>query len=285
MFTQPDRPAGRGMQLQPSPVKQVALAAGIPVHQPEKLRTPEQQAPLADAQVDVLVVAAYGIILPQAVPAIRAFGCHNIDPSLLPRGRGAAPIHRAIQAGDLETGITIMQMDAGLDTGPMLLKRVEAIQDDDTTGSLHDRLAWIGSELIVEALDALKSAPDTPMPPPHRAIGATYAAKIGKAEAPVDWSRPATEIARDVRAFNPFPGALATLEGAPIKLWRARAIDAVGAGVAGLRGEPAGVLIACGDGPLCITELQRPGGKRLSAANFLRGMPIAVGAHFDCTAR
>ena len=178
-----------------------------------------------------------------------------------------------------------MQMDAGLDTGPMLLKRVEAIQDDDTTGSLHDRLAWIGSELIVEALGALKTAADSLVATPQPADGATYAAKIGKAEATVDWTRPATEIARDVRAFNPFPGALATLEGAPIKLWRARAIDAVGAPGEVLLAEPAGVIIACGDGALCITELQKPGGKRLSAANFLRGMPIAVGAHFDCTAR
>ena len=285
VLTQPDRPAGRGMQLQPSPVKQVALAAGIAVHQPEKLRTPEQQAPLADAQVDVLVVAAYGIILPQAVLDMPRLGCLNIHASLLPRWRGAAPIHRAIQAGDLETGITIMQMDAGLDTGPMLLKRVEAIQDDDTTGSLHDRLAWIGSELIVEALDALKTAPDSLVATPQPADGATYAAKIGKAEAIVDWTRPAADIARDIRAFNPFPGALATLEGAPIKLWRARAIDAVGAPGEVLLAEPAGVIIACGEGALCITELQKPGSKRLSAANFLRGMPIAVGAHFDCPAQ
>ena len=285
VLTQPDRPAGRGMQLQPSPVKRVALAAGIPVHQPEKLRTPEQQAPLAEVQADVLVVAAYGIILPQAVLDMPRLGCLNIHASLLPRWRGAAPIHRAIQAGDVETGITIMQMDAGLDTGPMLLKRVEAIQDDDTTGSLHDRLAWIGSELIVEALDALKTAPDSLVAAPQPADGATYAAKIGKAEATVDWTRPATEIARDVRAFNPFPGALATLEGAPIKLWRARAIDAVGAPGEVLLAEPAGVIIACGEGALCITELQKPGSKRLSAANFLRGMPIAVGAHFDCPAQ
>ncbi len=191
VLTQPDRPAGRGMQLQPSPVKRVALAAGIPVHQPEKLRTPEQQAPLAEVQADVLVVAAYGIILPQAVLDLPRHGCLNIHASLLPRWRGAAPIHRAIQAGDPETGITIMQIDAGLDTGPMLLSRAETIHADDATGSLHDRLAQLGADMIVEALRAL---PDGLTATPQPADGVTYAAKIGKAEANVDWSRPAAEI-------------------------------------------------------------------------------------------
>ncbi|WP_374245478.1 methionyl-tRNA formyltransferase [Zoogloea sp.] len=279
VLTQPDRPAGRGMQLQPSPVKQVALAAGIPVHQPEKLRTPEQQAPLAAAGCDVLVVAAYGIILPQAVLDLPRYGCLNIHASLLPRWRGAAPIHRAIEAGDLETGITIMQMDAGLDTGPMLTKRVEPIQPDDTTGSLHDRLAWIGAELIVEALEALPAG--TLVATPQPAEGVTYAAKIGKAEATVDWTRPAIEIERAVRAFNPFPGALATLDGTPIKLWRARAIDAAGTPGEVLLAEGAGVIVACGEGALCVTELQKPGARRMPAADFLRGMPIAVGSRFD----
>ena len=278
VLTQPDRPAGRGMQLQPSPVKQVALAANIPVHQPEKLRTPEQQAPLAEAGVDVLVVAAYGIILPQAVLDMPRYGCLNIHGSLLPRWRGAAPIHRAIQAGDLETGITIMQMDAGLDTGPMLLKRAETIHPDDTTASLHDRLAWLGADMIVEALQAL---PDGLTPTPQPAEGVTYAAKIGKAEAAVDWTRPAVEIERSVRAFNPFPGALATYQNTPIKLWRARAIDATGTPGEVLLAEAAGVIVACGEGSLCITELQKPGAKRLSAADFLRGMPIAAGSRFD----
>ncbi len=278
VLTQPDRPAGRGMQLQPSPVKRVALAAGIPVHQPEKLRTPEQQAPLAEVQADVLVVAAYGIILPQAVLDLPRHGCLNIHASLLPRWRGAAPIHRAIQAGDAETGITIMQMDAGLDTGPMLLSRAEAIQPDDTTGSLHDRLAQLGAEMIVEALRALPGGlTATPQP----TDGVTYAAKIGKAEANVDWSRPAAEIERAIRAFNPFPGAVATLQQTPVKLWRARAIDASGTPGEVLLAEGAGVIVACGEGALCITELQKPGGKRLPAADFLRGMPIAAGSRFD----
>lgn len=279
VLTQPDRPAGRGMQLQPSPVKQVALAAGIPVHQPEKLRTPEQQAPLAAASCDVLVVAAYGIILPQAVLDLPRYGCLNIHASLLPRWRGAAPIHRAIEAGDLETGITIMQMDAGLDTGPMLIKRVEPIQPDDTTGSLHDRLAWVGAELIVEALEALPAG--TLVATPQPAEGVTYAAKIGKAEAAVDWTRPAIEIERAVRAFNPFPGALASFDGTPVKLWRARAIDATGTPGEVLLAEGAGVIVACGEGALCITELQKPGARRLPAADFLRGMPIAAGSRFD----
>ena len=278
VLTQPDRPAGRGMQLQPSPVKRVALAAGIPVHQPEKLRTPEQQAPLADVQADVLVVAAYGIILPQAVLDLPRHGCLNIHASLLPRWRGAAPIHRAIQAGDAETGITIMQMDAGLDTGPMLLSRAEAIHADDTTGSLHDRLALLGADMIVEALRALPGGlTATPQP----ADGVTYAAKIGKAEASIDWSRPAVELERAIRAFNPFPGAVATLQQTPVKLWRARAIDAAGTPGEVLLAEGAGVIVACGEGALCITELQKPGGKRLPAADFLRGMPIAAGSRFD----
>ena len=278
VLTQPDRPAGRGMQLQPSPVKRVALAAGIPVHQPEKLRTPEQQAPLAEVQADVLVVAAYGIILPQAVLDLPRHGCLNIHASLLPRWRGAAPIHRAIQAGDPETGITIMQMDAGLDTGPMLLSRAETIHADDTTGSLHDRLAQLGAGMIVEALRAL---PDGLTATPQPADGVTYAAKIGKAEANVDWSRPAAEIERAIRAFNPFPGAIATLQQTPVKLWRARAIDASGTPGEVLLAEGAGVIVACGEGALCITELQKPGGKRLPAADFLRGMPIAAGSRFD----
>jgi methionyl-tRNA formyltransferase len=278
VLTQPDRPAGRGMQLQPSPVKRVALAAGIPVHQPEKLRTPEQQTPLADVQADVLVVAAYGIILPQAVLDLPRHGCLNIHASLLPRWRGAAPIHRAIQAGDAETGITIMQMDAGLDTGPMLLSRAEAIHADDTTGSLHDRLALLGAEMIVEALRALPGGlTATPQP----ADGVTYAAKIGKTEASVDWNRPAAELERAIRAFNPFPGAVATLQQTPVKLWRARAIDAAGTPGEVLLAEGAGVIVACGEGALCITELQKPGGKRLPAADFLRGMPIAAGSRFD----
>lgn len=278
VLTQPDRPAGRGMALQPSAVKKVALAHGIEVFQPLTLKDAEAQAKIAAVGAEVMVVAAYGLILPQAVLDMPRFGCINIHASLLPRWRGAAPIHRAIEAGDAETGITIMQMDAGLDTGPMLLSRAEAIHADDTTGSLHDRLALLGAEMIVEALRALPGGlTATPQP----ADGVTYAAKIGKAEASIDWSRPAVELERAIRAFNPFPGAVATLQQTPVKLWRARAIDAAGTPGEVLLAEGAGVIVACGEGALCITELQKPGGKRLPAADFLRGMPIAAGSRFD----
>ncbi|WP_374489539.1 methionyl-tRNA formyltransferase [Zoogloea sp.] len=278
VLTQPDRPAGRGMQLQPSPVKQVALAAGIPVHQPEKLRTPEQQAPLAAAGADVLVVAAYGIILPQAVLDIPRYGCLNIHASLLPRWRGAAPIHRAIQAGDAETGITIMQMDAGLDTGPMLLKGTSRIYADDTTGVLHDRLAQQGGELIVEALRAL---PDGLSATPQPAEGCTYAAKISKDEARIDWQLPAIEIERRIRAFNPFPGAVASYQDTLVKCWRARAIDASGKPGEVLIAEGAGIVVACGTGAVCITELQKPGAKRMAAGDFVRGTAVPVGSFFS----
>ena len=184
-----------------------------------------------------------------------------------------------LDPGDDETGVTVMQMDAGLDTGPMLIKRVEPIHADDTTGSLHDRLAWVGAELIVEALEALPAG--TLVATPQPAEGVTYAAKIGKAEAAVDWTRPAIEIERAVRAFNPFPGALASFDGTPVKLWRARAIDATGTPGEVLLAEGAGVIVACGEGALCITELQKPGARRLPAADFLRGMPIAAGSRFD----
>lgn len=278
VLTQPDRPAGRGMKLKASPVKTLALAHGLPVSQPLTLKTAEAQAEIAAVGAEVMVVAAYGLILPKAVLEMPTRGCLNIHASLLPRWRGAAPIHRAIQAGDAATGITIMQMDAGLDTGPMLLSRAEAIHADDTTGSLHDRLAQLGADMIVEALRALPGGlTATPQP----ADGVTYAAKIGKTEASVDWNRPAAELERAIRAFNPFPGAVATLQQTPVKLWRARAIDAAGTPGEVLLAEGAGVIVACGEGALCITELQKPGGKRLPAAEFLRGMPIAAGSRFD----
>ena len=286
VLTQPDRPAGRGMKLQASPVKAFAQALGIPVAQPRGLRLDGKfaddaaaaRAALTQARPDVMVVAAYGLILPAWVLELPRLGCLNIHASLLPRWRGAAPIHRAIEAGDARTGITIMQMDAGLDTGPMLLKRSEPIDPDDTTGSLHDRLAWLGAEMIVEALEALPGGNLVGTPQP--ADGVTYAAKIGKAEAAVDWTRPAVELERMIRAFNPFPGAVAIHGETPIKLWRARAIDAIGTPGEVLLAEGAGVIVACGEGSLCITELQKPGAKRLSAADFLRGMPIAVGSRF-----
>ena len=278
VLTQPDRPAGRGMKLSPSAVKQLALAHGIEVDQPEKLRTDAQRARLADCAPDVLVVAAYGLILPKAVLELPRLGCINIHASLLPRWRGAAPIHRAIEAGDAETGITIMQMDEGLDTGPMLLRRALPIAADDTTASLHDRLAALGGDCIVEALAALQCGQLSPTPQP--AEGVTYAAKIGRAEADIDWSRPAAEIERAMRAFDPFPGAVSTLRDTAVKCWKAQVVAGEGEPGRVLAVEADGIVVACGRDALRCTVLQRPGSKRLPAGEFLRGFPVSVGERF-----
>ena len=281
VLTQPDRPAGRGMKLQASAVKQRALAAGIPVAQPQGLRLDGKYAAdaaaareaLVAAQADVMVVAAYGLILPQWVLDTPPRGCLNIHASLLPRWRGAAPIQRAIEAGDVETGITIMQMDAGLDTGDMLLIGREPIRADDTTAVLHDRLAALGGRLIVEALQA-PALTRTVQP----AEGVTYAHKIEKAESTIDWRQPAAEIERRLRAFDPFPGGVATLGGEAVKVWRAQI--APGQGAPGEVIAP-GPVVACGEGVLRLTELQRAGGKRGPAAAFLQARPIGVGERFD----
>nr|WP_211163004.1 methionyl-tRNA formyltransferase [Aromatoleum diolicum] len=278
VLTQPDRPAGRGMKLNPSPVKQVALAHGIAVDQPEKLRTDAQRAQLVACAPDVLVVAAYGLILPRAVLDLPRLGCINIHASLLPRWRGAAPIHRAIEAGDAETGITIMQMDEGLDTGPMLMKRALPIGADDTTGSLHDRLAVLGAQMIVEALRLLPQSGLAATPQP--AAGVTYAAKIGKAEAAIDWRRPAAELAFAVRAFNPFPGAVATLREVPVKVWRAEVVAGHGEPGTVLAADDGGVVVACGEQALRLIEMQKPGSRRLPAGEFLRGFPVIAGERF-----
>ena len=278
VLTQPDRPAGRGMKLSPSAVKQLALANGIEVDQPEKLRTEEQRARLAARAPDVLVVAAYGLLLPPAVLALPRLGCINIHASLLPRWRGAAPIHRAIEAGDAQTGITIMQMDEGLDTGPMLLRRVLPIAADDTTASLHDRLAALGGECIVEALGALAGGGLAATPQP--AEGVTYAAKIGRAEADIDWSRPALEIERAMRAFDPFPGAVSTLRDTAVKCWKAQVVAGEGEPGRVLAVDADGIVVACGRDALRCTVLQRPGSKRLPAREFLRGFPVSVGERF-----
>lgn len=275
VLTQPDRPAGRGMKLMPSPVKQRALAHGLTVAQPATLKTAELRAPLVEAAPDLLVVVAYGLLLPRAVLDIPRLGCINIHASLLPRWRGAAPIHRAIEAGDARTGITLMQMDEGLDTGPMLAERVVDITDDDTTATLHDRLAATGAQLLIDTLPELLAGRVRPVPQP--ADGACYAAKIGKAEAALDFRRPAVELERAIRAFNPFPGGLMTVEGTPIKLWRARVEPTSGEPGRILAVGDEGVVIACGEGALRVTELQKPGGKRLPAADFLHGHPLVVG--------
>jgi methionyl-tRNA formyltransferase len=281
VLTQPDRPAGRGMKLQASAVKQRAVAAGIPVAQPQGLKLDGKYAAdagaareaLLAADADVMVVAAYGLILPQWVLDTPHRGCLNIHASLLPRWRGAAPIHRAIEAGDAETGITIMQMDAGLDTGDMLLVDREPIRSDDTTAVLHDRLAAMGGRLIVQALQAARL---TRMPQPVE--GVTYAHKIEKAESVIDWAQPAAVIERRLRAFDPFPGGVATLAGEAVKVWRAEL--AQGRGAPGEVIAP-GPVVACGEGALRLTELQRAGGKRGPAATFLQARPIAVGERFE----
>nr|WP_295782229.1 methionyl-tRNA formyltransferase [Rhodoferax sp.] len=293
VLSQPDRPAGRGMKLQASAVKQFALEQGLPVAQPRSLRLdgkyPEDAAAarqaIADAQADVMVVAAYGLILPQwvlddmAVP--NKFGCLNIHGSLLPRWRGAAPIHRAIEAGDLDTGITIMQMDAGLDTGDMLLVRNIDILPTDTTATLHDRMAVLGGELIVMALDMAAAGRLEPVPQP--AHGITYAHKIEKHEAAIDWRLDAASIVRRVRAFNPFPGATVTLNGEVIKVWGARLGDAVAAqGLGEIRAVAlGGIEVAAMNSIAVLTEMQRPGGKRLPVADFIRGFDLQVGMQFD----
>ncbi|MES2019285.1 MAG: methionyl-tRNA formyltransferase [Pseudomonadota bacterium] len=290
VLTQPDRPAGRGMQLHASAVKQYALAHGIEVLQPLSLRIdskdPERaaQAQAAHARLlatdyDVMVVAAYGLILPRATLDIKP--CINIHGSLLPRWRGAAPIHRAIEAGDAETGVTIMEMEEGLDTGAMLLAERVAIGDAETTAALHDRLARLGADMIVQALRLRADGKLTPVPQPE--AGVTYAAKINKDEARLDFARPALELSRKIRAFNPFPGAHAEVNGVTVKIWGAEA------SAAGSDARPGqvlaadaqhGIVVACKGGTLRLTQLQKPGGKRLPAAEFLKGFPLA-GLSFD----
>lgn len=283
VYSQPDRPAGRGHKLTPSAVKQLALQHGLPVHQPQSLRTAEAQAELAALQPDLLVVVAYGLILPQAVLDIPRLGCINSHASLLPRWRGAAPIQRAIEAGDAETGVTVMRMEAGLDTGPMLLKSRTPISAGDTGGSLHDRLAGLGPQAVLEAIDGL--AAGTLQGEVQDDSLATYAHKLDKTDARIDWSRPAHELANMIRAFNPWPLAHARWQEQPLKVWAAE----VEAG----RGQPGeildcskqGLLVACGEQALRLTRLQLPGGKPLAFADlynarrdqFVPGQSLANG--------
>ena len=296
VLTQPDRPAGRGMKLQASPVKQLALEHGLSLAQPRSLRLdgkyPQDAAQAREAIVaagaDGMVVAAYGLILPQWVldemrQHGRGLGCLNIHASLLPRWRGAAPIHRAIEAGDAQTGVTIMQMDAGLDTGDMLLRETLPIDADETTGDLHDRLATLGARLVVEALEIAACGDLRAEPQP--AEGVTYAHKIEKAEAALDWTAPADVLARRVRAFNPFPGAATALGGEAVKVWAARAEGGTERHAPGtvVSLSEDGIRVQTGDGVLVLSELQRAGGKRLSASEFLRGFGLRAGQVFDGT--
>ena len=291
VLTQPDRPAGRGMKLQASSVKQYAIEHGLPVAQPRSLRLDGKygedaqaaKAAIEAAQADAMVVAAYGLILPQWVLDTPSYGCFNIHASLLPRWRGAAPIHRAIEAGDSETAVTIMQMDAGLDTGDMLMAHTVPIEASDTTGSLQDRLAQLGGRLMLLALQ--KAEAQALKPVPQSAQGVTYAQKIEKNEAGIDWRQGAAQIAQKVRAFNPFPGASTTLNGETLKIWMA-----VPAAVAPpaqappctiLMVDSQGLAVAAKDSVVVITEFQRPGGKRLPVAEFFRGSTVQSGMVFE----
>jgi len=284
VLTQPDRPAGRGLQLQPSAVKQYAAAQGIPVAQPLSLRMDAKDPQRAQearqahelllgTDYDVMVVAAYGLILPRSTLDIKP--CINIHGSLLPRWRGAAPIHRAIEAGDHETGVTIMQMEEGLDTGPMLLIERTPIGPLDTTAVLHDRLAAMGADMVVKVLHKMEHDVIEAVPQPE--TGVTYAAKIAKEEAALDFTRPAREVDRKIRAFNPFPGAHAVVNGTVIKLWGAELLEADSTAPAGqvlAADAQHGIVVACGSGALRLTHLQKPGGKRLPAAEFIKGFAL-----------
>jgi methionyl-tRNA formyltransferase len=279
VLTQPDRPSGRGMQLKPSPVKQLALEHGLTVLQPLSLKEADIQQQLAAYQADVMVVAAYGLILPKAVLQLPRLGCLNIHASLLPRWRGAAPIQRAILAGDAETGITIMQMDVGLDTGDMLLKKSCVIEAKDTAETLHDKLAALGANAISEALLLLEQGKLVPEQQDNSL--ANYAAKLTKEEAQLDWSLDARQLDRAVRGYNPFPGASSTINDTPLRIWQADIRT-------GLSGEPGTVLaveknalvVACGSDALSLEVLQRPNAKAMPAAQFLQGFPIKAGDRF-----
>jgi methionyl-tRNA formyltransferase len=291
VFTQPDRPAGRGMKMQASAVKQFAIEHNVPVVQPHSLKLdgkyPDEAAAaqdfIAQAQADVMVVAAYGLILPQWVLDAPKHGCLNIHASLLPRWRGAAPIHRAIEAGDAQTGVTIMQMDAGLDTGDMLLEETMPILTQDTTASLHDKLANMGAALIVKALTQVGQFKPVQQP----AEGVTYAHKIEKAEAAIDWTLSAQSLSQRIRAFDPFPGMTAQMAGETVKVWQAHGLAGASAHASAAKPgtllalDETGLQVACGDGVLCLTQLQKPGGKRQPVADFVRHFKGTVGDVFQ----
>lgn len=276
VLTQPDRPKGRGMQLQPSPVKQTALKLGLTVAQPQSLRHEDAQELLRKQHADVMVVAAYGLILPQAVLDIPTHGCLNIHASLLPRWRGAAPIQRAIEAGDAETGVCIMQMDAGLDTGNVVSEHRYTIQNTDTAGNVHDALAHIGAQAIVADLQRLQQEGrlnSTPQPE----NGVTYANKLNKEEARINWSEPAHIIERKIRAFNPVPAAWTEYQGKPLKIWQAEVVEGQGEAGTVLQCRSDGLIVACGQHALKITELQPAGSKRMNIAAFTAGNRIETG--------
>lgn len=272
VYTQPDRPAGRGRKLSPSPVKQLAASAGLAVRQPDSLRDPQAQAELAALAPDLMVVVAYGLLLPQAVLDIPRLGCVNIHASLLPRWRGAAPIQRAILAGDTETGVGLMQMEKGLDTGPVLAEARCPIAPDDTASTLHDRLSELGARLLAGNLDALLAGQLTAAP--QSEAGATYARKLDKAEAGIDWQQDAAAIDRQIRAFNPWPVAQTRLNGEVLRIHAARPVAASGEAGRILEAGRDGITVACGQGGLRLTEIQLPGKRRTAAADLANARPL-----------
>ena len=279
VLTQPDRPKGRGMKLTPSPVKTLALQHNLPVWQPENLKDTAVQQQLRDLQADVMVVAAYGLLLPAAVLNIPEHGCLNIHASLLPRWRGAAPIQRAIEAGDVESGVCIMQMDVGLDTGDVLLSRNTPITDGTTAAQLHDALAVIGAEAIVEALAKLPELIAVPQPE----AGVTYAQKLSKADAEIDWALGAKQIHNKIRALNPVPGAWSSLNGQVIKVWASSVVEMSSTAVEGsiVVADKQGIAVQTGEGVVLITELQASGSKRMAAAAFVAGHADLLGQKFE----
>ena len=275
VYTQPDRPAGRGRQLVPSPVKALALERGIEVRQPESLRSPDAQEALRTLQPDLMIVVAYGLLLPQKVLDIPIYGCWNVHASLLPRWRGAAPIQRAIEAGDGETGVCLMQMEKGLDTGPVLLRSALSIAPDETAGELHDRLAALGGDLLRDGLGLLRSGL-RPLSQPQPDTGATYASKLDKAEARLDWSLDAVQLANRIRAFSPWPVAEADLGGERVRVHRAQALDSRSDAAPGtiVSASRDGIDVACGTGTLRLLALQRDGGRVLAVADYLNARPM-----------
>jgi len=281
VLTQPDKISGRGLKVTTSAVKEVALENHLALQQPASLKDPGSAERLAECQADACIVVAYGLILPQDILELPHFGCLNVHASLLPRWRGAAPIQRAIMAGDSETGVCVMQMDAGLDTGPVYLCERTVIGPHETAGTLHDRLAELGARAVCEVLDRLASQPLV-IPVAQRAEGVTYANKIGRVDACIDWNRPAAEVERLLRALDPVPGAYSEYERVPLKLWRGKVRRESGAQAPGeiVSTSPDGVVVRCADADLCVTELQRPGGRRMRAEQFLHGFPLRPGGRF-----
>ncbi|MEK7781024.1 MAG: methionyl-tRNA formyltransferase [Verrucomicrobiota bacterium] len=283
VVTQPDRPKGRDLKLQPSPVKQLALAAGVPVLQPLKAREESFIAELRTLQPEIIAVAAFGQILPKSILELPRFGCLNVHTSLLPKYRGASPIQSAILNGDAETGVTIMKMDVGLDTGDILTQRATPIQDADNAATLHDRLAQLGAELLVQTIPGYAAGKIQPQRQQHEL--ATHVAKIKKEDGRIDWTQPARGIWDRIRAFTPWPGAFTFLPGQPqpvlLKIWQAEVVSQNGAAGKVLSADKTGIVIGCGEGLLRVTNLQREGGRRMNAAEFLAGHPLPVGLSLD----